>query len=366
MREPGETRNTADPYAGEIGVGMEQDQRLASNHHRWTWGLLPVLVLVAVVSMTFGLYPVPLSEIIQFTSALLFGGDGMDEARFRELSNLLLEVRLPRIVAAMLIGASLAASGTAFQALFMNPLVSPGLLGVLAGASFGAALAMIVCDHWLVVQISSFVSGLIAVSLAIGIAVMYRTKSLLILVLGGIISTGMFTSLLSLVKYLADPYSQLPAIVFWLMGRLSNVDSRTVTGLIVPMVAGILALVVLSKYLNVLSMGDEEARSLGINVRRVRFAVIFWATLISALTVVMAGMIGWVGLVIPHVARLMVGPNNEILIPLSAVLGALFLLIVDDLARNLFPVEIPIGVVTELIGIPVFFLVLRNTRKGWA
>lgn len=289
----------------------------------------------------------------------------MDHARFQELSVLMLDIRLPRIIAAMLIGASLAASGTAFQAVFMNPLVSPGLLGVLAGASFGAALAMVLSDQWWVVQASAFGFGLIAVGLALGIASVYRADSLLILVLGGIISTGLFTSLLSIVKTIADPYNQLPAIVFWLMGRLSNVDSATVFGLALPQMMGIFALIALSKYLNVLSMGDSEAQALGINVARIRYAVIFSATLISALTVVMGGIIGWLGLVIPHVARFIVGPNNEVLIPASAVLGALFLLLVDDLARNLFMVEIPIGIVTELIGIPVFLLVLFRTKKGW-
>lgn len=333
---------------------------------RWLWVLAPALILAAGVSLTVGRYAVSPSELMQVCSALIFGTEGMDPGRFQELQVLLLEIRLPRVIAAMIIGASLAVSGAAFQALFKNPLVSPGVLGVLAGASFGAAFAMIVYDHWLFVQISAFVCGLLAVGVALAIGVLCRTDSLLILVLGGIISGGLFTSLLSIVKYVADPYNQLPAIVFWLMGRLSTVDSRTVTALIIPAIAGILSLVFLAKYLNAMSMGDEEAKALGIRVRRIRYAVIFWATLIAALTVVMAGTIGWVGLVVPHVARLLVGPDNEVLLPASGFLGALFLLLGDDLARNLFPVEIPIAVVTELIGIPVFLLVLLKTKRGWA
>jgi iron complex transport system permease protein len=337
-----------------------------ANHRYWAWGLLLVLAATAAASLMVGRYAVPPGDIVRFFTALYAGGEGMDAGRFQELHVLLLDVRLPRIVAAMLIGAALASSGTAFQALFMNPLVSPGLLGVLAGASFGAALAMVFFDHWLVVQMSAFLFGLIAVGFALGIAALYRENSLLILVLGGIISTGLFASLLSIVKFVADPYDQLPAIVMWLMGRLSNVDAHTVAVLVVPLLVGMFALGLLSKYLNVLSMGDGEATALGINVRRIRYVVIFWSTLISALTVVMAGRIEWIGLVIPHVARFLVGPNNEILVPFSAILGALFLLTVDNVARNLFPVEIPVGVVTELIGIPMFLLVLLKTKKEWA
>ncbi len=249
--------------------------------------------------------------------------------------------------------------------MFRNPLVSPGLLGVLAGASFGAAGAMLLGDQWIVVQVCAFAGGLSAVLLSLGIARIYRADSLLMLVLGGIISAGLFTSLLSIVKALADPYNQLPAIVFWLMGRLSAVDTATVLALALPMLTGIVALIVLGKYLNALSMGDDEALALGVNVPMIRLAVILSATLVSALTVSMAGMIAWVGLVIPHIARLLVGPDNQVLLPASAVLGAVFLLIVDDVARAAFSVEVPIGVATELIGIPVFILVLRNLRAGW-
>jgi len=333
---------------------------------RWIWVLPPLLVMAAALSMTLGHYAIPLDELLTFPWTAMFGTDGLSDSRYRETQVVLMEIRLPRIIAAMLIGASLGASGTAYQALFRNPLVSPGLLGVLAGSSFGAALAMLLNDHWLVVQISAFAFGLLAVGLAVVIATIYRADSLLLLLLGGIVSSGLFSSLLSIVKYLADPYNQLPSIIFWLMGRLSTVDAGAVKVLAVPMCAGIAALILLSKYLNVLSLGDDEAHSLGINPTRIRIAVILCATFISALTVVLAGAIGWVGLIIPHITRLLVGPDNEVVIPASAALGALFLLLVDDLARNLFPVEIPIGVVTELIGIPVFLLVLHRVRKGWA
>ncbi|WP_202901183.1 FecCD family ABC transporter permease [Methylocaldum szegediense] len=327
-------------------------------------GLLLLLVLMSVLSLTLGRYPIALPELVQVLVGL-GSGQVADEGQ-QVLRNVLFEIRLPRILAAVLVGAGLSVSGAAFQAIFVNPLVSPGLLGVLAGGSFGAALGMIISDHSLVVQVSAFLFGLLAVLIALGIVRVYRNESLLMLVLGGIISSGLFTALLSIVKYLADPYNQLPAIVYWLMGNLSNVELSVVLTLALPMLAGILLLAVYARHMNVLSMGDEEARSLGIDTRRVRLVIILSATLISALTVVMAGMIGWIGLIVPHIARLIVGPDNGRLVPASALLGGIFLLVVDDLARNLFTVEIPIGVLSELLGIPIFILVLRNARKGWS
>lgn len=335
---------------------MIADYRLA--------GLLLLLILMSMLSLTLGRYPIALHELVQVLTGL-GSGQVADEGQ-QVLRNVLLEIRLPRILAAVLVGAALSVSGAAFQAVFVNPLVSPGLLGVLAGGSFGAALGMIVSDHWLVVQVSAFLFGLLAVLIALGIVRVYRSESLLMLVLGGIISSGLFTALLSIVKYLADPYNQLPAIVYWLMGNLSNAELSVVLILALPMLAGILLLVLYARHMNVLSMGDEEARSLGIDTRRARLVIILAATLISALTVVMAGMIGWIGLIVPHIARMIVGPENGRLIPASALLGGIFLLLVDDLARNLFTVEIPIGVLSELLGIPIFILVLRNARKGWS
>src|SRR5574340_177589 len=328
----------------------------------WFWGLVLCLAGLAVLSLGIGRYSISTVELSCFILSLASDVPLLEEPRRRELKTVILDVRLPRVAAAILIGAGLSVSGAAFQAMFRNPLVSPGLLGVLAGASFGAAVSMLLADQWVLVQGGAFVGGLTAVLLALGIARVYRSDSLLMLVLGGIISTGFFTSLLSIVKALADPYNQLPAIVFWLMGRLSAVDAATVITLACPLTVGIAVLILLGKYLNALSMGDEEALTLGVNVPVIRAVVILSATFVSALTVSMAGMIAWVGLVIPHVARLLVGPDNRLLLPTSALLGAGFLLIVDDVARAAFNVEVPIGVATELIGIPVFILVLRHVR----
>jgi iron complex transport system permease protein len=224
---------------------------------------------------------------------------------------------------------------------------------------------MLLGRGWMTVQVCTFAGGLLAVGVAIGLARLYRGDRLLMLILGGIISGSLFTSVLSIIKYLADPYDQLPAIVYWLMGGLSMVDGQVVMLVALPVTVGIVVIVLLARHLNVLSMGDEEAKSLGINVRMVRFWLVLVATVISALTVVVGGLIGWVGLVIPHIARMLVGPDNRLLLPVAALLGGLFLLAVDDLSRLLLQVEIPLGIITSLLGIPFFALVLKNARKGW-
>jgi iron complex transport system permease protein len=323
------------------------------------------LLAAALFSLSLGQYHVPVKDLVAFAGWRIFGLAEIDRDKAALLENILFNIRLPRIVAAMLIGASLSVSGAAFQALFINPLVSPGLLGVLAGASFGAALAMVLVKSWVLVQLSTLVFGFIAVGIAVGIARVYRIHSIIMLVLGGIISGAFFTALLSIIKYTADPSNQLPAIVYWLMGSLSSIDRGTVAIVSVPMVAGILVVIFHARQLNILSMGEEEAQSLGVNVRQVRLTVIFFATLISALTVMVGGMIGWVGLIIPHICRMIVGPDNQVLLPATALMGALYLLLIDDISRLVFVFEIPIGIVTAIIGIPFFALVLKNAQRGW-
>jgi len=324
-----------------------------------------LLVLTVAFSLTLGKYPIMLNDIGNFFLMKMFGAGSMDPERYSLLESLLLEIRMPRIIAAILIGASLAVAGTAFQAMFVNPLVSPSLLGVLAGASFGAAFGMVFFKNWIAVQILTFLFGFLAVLFSVGIARIHKGNTILLLVLGGVISSALFTSLLSVIKYIADPYNQLPAITQWLMGGLSLVDGKSLLAAGIPQTASIALVILFSGYLNALSMGDEEARSLGIPVEGIRLALIFLATLMSALTVVLAGMIGWVGLIIPHIARMLVGPDNKILVPASALIGAIYLIVVDDISRMIFTVEIPIGITTALIGIPFFVIILRKAKKGW-
>lgn len=330
------------------------------------WVLPPLLVLAAtIMALSVGRYPLPAWETVRFLAASVGWGD-MEPDRYALLHNLIVDIRLPRVLAAILIGASLSVSGASYQALFRNPLVSPGLLGVLAGASAGAALGIILGGNWFLVQFIAFATGLAAVGFGIGIARLFGNGSLVMLILGGILSGALFTSLLSTVKYLADPYNQLPAIVYWLMGSLGQVNLHDMAWAAVPMSGGILLLCLLGRALDALAMGDEEAQALGVPVKAVRLGTIGAATLISALTVSIAGMIGWIGLIVPHIARLLVGPGNVRLLPAAASLGAAFLLCADTLARNLFTTELPIGIVTELLGIPAFLLVLTRVRRGWA
>jgi iron complex transport system permease protein len=317
------------------------------------------------MSLSIGRYPVDIGELWRFVSREAFHGRIVEGNRYRIMRDILFNIRLPRIGAAILIGSSLSVSGAVFQSMFVNPLVSPEILGVLAGASFGAALGMLLFKSWLLVQISALVFALIAVLASLGIASFNRNDRLLMLILGGIISGAMFTSLVSVVKFLADPNDQLATIVYWLMGGLSNVDGQTVLILCAPIFACLSIIFALSDRLNVLSLGDEEARSLGVNVSALRLLFIFLATVISALTVVMGGIIAWVGLLVPHLARMIVGPDNRVLLPTTALIGAIYLLIADDIARSVLSVEIPIGILTSLIGIPFFALVLRNAKRRW-
>ncbi len=331
--------------------------------------LFPVLTLILIlttgISLTFGKYPVAFPDMIRFFLYKVLNVGYVAPETYHLLGSLFLDIRLPRILAAVLIGASLSVSGAAFQAMFVNPLVSPSLLGVLAGASFGAALGMVFSKSWLTVQVLTFTFGFVAVLISVGIARIHKGDTILLLVLGGVISGALFTSLLSIIKYIADPYNQLPAITQWLMGGLSFVDGRILLAIGIPQVLSIILVILFSGYLNALSMGDEEARALGISVEWIRMLLIFLATLMSALTVVLAGMIGWVGLIIPHIARMLVGPDNKVLIPVCALIGAIYLIIVDDVSRMLFSVEIPIGITTSLIGIPFFAIILRKAKKGW-
>lgn len=326
---------------------------------------LPLLLTAMALSLSIGRYPLPMADLVSYLAAQ-FGWVDLAPARAELLHNLIVNVRLPRVLVAALVGAALSCSGAAFQGVFRNPLVSPNLLGVLAGAAFGAALGMLISDAWWVVQLTAFAMGLAAVLLGLAIAQVFARGALIMLVLGGIVSGALFTALLSMVKYAADPYNQLPAIVYWLMGSFAQADLGQLAWAAPLLLAGIGVLCASGRSLDALAMGDDEARSLGVPVTALRLTAITAATLICAITVAMAGMIGWVGLMIPHVARLMVGPAHARLLPVSAFLGAIFMLLADGLARNLFEAEIPIGIVTELLGIPAFLLVLRRVKRGWA
>lgn len=325
-----------------------------------------ILMIITLLSLLWGQYHIDMSTFIKYLNYKIFSIDGIDSQAFALIDNIILEIRLPRVLLAILIGAALATSGAVFQAMFVNPLVSPGILGVLAGASFGAACGMLISNNWLMVQILAFIFGFIAVGFAILVGSMVtNSRSTVMLVLGGVISAALFTSLLSIIKYVADPYSTLPAIIYWLMGSLSMAQLKEVAFISIPILLSITGMIFMSKYFDLMSLGDEEAKALGVNVKLVRIVAIILATLASSLSVVMAGIIGWVGLIIPHIIRMAVGPSHRLLIPLSAITGGAFLLLADAISRLAFSIEIPIGILTSLIGIPIFIIVLKNARAVW-
>ncbi|MFT7004281.1 MAG: iron complex transport system permease protein [Sulfurimonas sp.] len=325
-----------------------------------------LLVSTFVVSLLLGSYTISLKDLSDLYMFYFYDYPVENLERTMLIQSIIFDIRLPRLLAAILIGASYAVAGASFQSMFINPLVSPGILGVLSGSAFGAALSISFFDSWILTQLFAFSFGTLAVLFAIFVTKIYRdrTNHTLVLILGGIISGSFFSTLLSIVKYTADPYDKLPSIVYWLMGSLASVELSSIYVYSIPLLLGIFSLILMSKYLNILSFGEDEARSLGVNTKLLRFIVIFFATLISALSVSIGGMIGWIGLIIPHFARLIVGPNNIVLLPTVAFMGAIFLMIVDNFSRMLLEVEIPIGILTSLIGIPIFVLALKSSKKG--
>ncbi|MDD2450829.1 MAG: iron ABC transporter permease [Sulfurovum sp.] len=339
---------------------------MVGKERRYILAGIVILGFLALFSLLWGQYPISLEVFRAYMNNLIFSTPVDASYNLELIHNIITEIRLPRILLAILIGAALATSGAVFQAMFVNPLVSPGILGVLAGASFGAACGMLVSENWLVVQVMAFVFGFIAVGFAVLVGSMVtNSRSTVMLVLGGVISGSLFTSLLSVVKYVADPYSTLPAIVYWLMGSLSMAQLDEVLLVAVPILMSIAGMVFMSKYFDLLSLGDEEAKALGVNVGLIRIIAIVLATLASSLAVVMAGIIGWIGLIIPHIIRMAIGPSHKLLVPLSAIVGGAFLLAADAVSRLALSVEIPIGILTSLIGIPIFIIVLKNARAAW-
>ena len=323
---------------------------------------LALIVLVAV-ALAVGRFPVAPGELAALAANKLFGGD---YAVAPTVETVVLQVRGPRILAALLVGAALAAAGTAYQGMFRNPLVSPDILGVSAGAALGAVLGIFLSQGALAIQLAAFAGGLAAVGAvyAVGASVR-RHDPILSLILAGIVLGTLLGALIALIKYLADPYNQLPAITYWLLGSLAAVSPADLALAAPFALAGLVPLVLLRWRMNLLSLADDEARALGVSVNRLRLAVVCAATLMTAAAVAISGIIGWVGLLIPHAARMLVGPEFSRLLPLSMALGAAFLLAVDTLARTIAPIEVPPGVLTALIGTPFFLWLFATARRAW-
>jgi len=284
----------------------------------------------------------------------------------RTLSGIVTFVRLPRIILGLLVGGSLSVAGTAFQGLFRNPLVSSGMLGVSAGSGFGAALAIVLFGKTPLVYPFSFLFGGVAVLSSYLVGRIYRTPTNITLVLGGVIIGSLFSAMVSFLKYIADPYDQLPAIVFWLMGSLASAGYKEIAIAGIAMALGCAGLFAIRYKINVLAMGDKEARTMGVNVRLVRIFIIVAATLASAGAVCVSGVIGWVGLVVPHMGRMLVGSDNRLLIPFSFSLGGCFLVTVDTISRVISGSELPLGILTAFVGAPFFIYLLKKTKaRQW-
>ena len=325
------------------------------------WALLLLIPLpFMVLSMFLGRYSVGGREVL--TVLLRFFGL-TSETVSRESFAVVTQLRLPRIIAGAFVGAGLSVSGAAFQGVFHNPLISPGLLGVTAGAGFGAALSILFFPVAWGSYVFAFLFGSLAVLMSYWVARIYRTVPTVMLVLGGTVVTAIFNALISLLKYIADPERQLPAIVYWLMGDISGVEYNDFWALL-PIFFGVAILIASGWRINILSMGDKEAQAMGVPVRWSKNMIIMAATLSTAGAVCLAGNIGWVGLVIPHISRMLVGNDNRKLLPVSMAVGAAFMVIVDTASRTVAEAEIPLGILTSLIGAPFFIYLLKKTKGG--
>jgi iron complex transport system permease protein len=318
---------------------------------------LGALAALVVIGFAVGRYPISIPEL-----ASLLSGNAVPA----NVETVVMQVRGPRILAALLVGAALAAAGAAYQGMFRNPLVSPDILGVSTGAALGAVLAIFVSSSIFFTQLFAFAGGLLAVALVYGVGSRLRGHDpLLALVLTGVVIGTLLGSAIALLKYLADPYNQLPAITFWLLGSLASTSLADLAIAAPLALAGLAPMLLLRWRINLLALPDDEARALGVDTRRLRTLVVACATLMTASVVAISGIIGWVGLLIPHAARLLVGPDFGRLLPLAMLMGAGFMLAVDTLCRTLAAIEVPPGVLTALIGTPFFLWLFALARRSW-
>jgi iron complex transport system permease protein len=326
--------------------------------------LLMVAIPLAVLflSLFVGRYFVAPADVARILLRFLSPGERTWPAASETI---VLQIRLPRALLAFIVGGGLSMSGVAYQGMFRNPLVSPDILGVSAASGFGAALALLLSRSEVQLQLMAFGFGIIGVSLTYLLARAYRSTPMLMLVLSGVIVAAFFSALLSGAKYIADPDSKLPAITYWLLGSLNGASLQSLKLAAAPIVLGGLGLVLVRWRLNLLAMGEDDARALGVRTEWLKAALIVFTTLITAASVSVCGIVGWVGLVIPHVARIWVGPDHRILMPAACSIGATYLLLIDDVARSVSVSEIPLGILTALIGAPFFAYLLRRTRTVW-
>jgi iron complex transport system permease protein len=324
---------------------------------------IAALALLFVISFSVGRYPVSVNELLRL---LWFKISGTPSGLPDAVETVVFKVRGPRVLASMVVGGALAVSGAVYQGLFRNPLVSPDILGVSSGAALGAVLGIYFSLGVVGIQALAFAVGLGAVAAVYLIGSFLRHHDpILTLVLAGVVIGTLLGSVVGLIKYLADPYNQLPAITFWLLGSLTGITAVDLWAILPAICFGLAPLYLLRWRMNVMTLGDEEAQALGVDTQRIRMVVIAAATLMTAAAVSVSGIIGWIGLLIPHFARLLVGPDFGRLLPASMLLGAGYLLAVDTLARSISTIEVPLGVLTAFIGTPFFIWVLAVSHKAW-
>lgn len=320
-----------------------------------------ILCALSIYALTLGNYEIPNERVF----GLLFNPDFTQKDIAKE-SYVVNSVRLPRIIGAIVIGAALALSGALYQGVIGNPLVSPGILGVLNGASFGAAFGMVLGLNMIGIEMLCFVFGFLAMCVAMLLSFVFDGyKSVLMLILGGVISSAFFGAGVSILKLLADPYNTLPDIVYWLMGSLAQIHIKQTPLIIVGVVFALsfICSLLFSRHIDIINLDDESASALGVNVRKVRAVFIVLATLLASCSVALGGLIGWIGLVVPHIARFLIGASHRLMLIFCVLFGGLFLLFCDTLARTLGNAEIPIGILSALFGIPIFSFVLFITKK---
>ena len=339
---------------------IDADARTRSRYFSLQLTMLAAMISVILVSFLIGYYPLTPVEVCEaFASKLGYQGDVAPQA-----ITIFWNVRLPRILAAVLIGASLSVAGSVYQGMFRNPLVSPDILGVSSGASLGATIAIFMGTSGWGIQIAAFAGGVTAVFLAYFISRKSAHSQTLSLVLTGVMIMALCNAGVTMIKYIANPNDTLQQITFWLMGSLIKTNMGALGWSFVPMLVGFVTVFALRWRINLLTLEEEEARSLGINVRKYRLILIVASTLLSAAAVCLGGLVGWVGLMMPHMCRALVGPDYKRLIPTCAMLGATCLVLMDDAARSILSMELPLGVVTSIIGAPffVYLVIKRNDR----
>lgn len=309
-----------------------------------------------IFCLGIGRYQISVPDTLRALWTVITGGE-VEATVYSVLFN----VRLPRILLALFVGAGLAVAGASFQSLFSNPLATPDTLGVATGASFGAVLALLLSDNMVMVQLMALLFGLISLFVTCMVSKMNGKSTIIMVVLSGMVVSSIFQALVSLAKYVADPEEELPAITYWLMGSMSRATAQSLMIGVPFIVAGIAILFALRWRLNILSLQEDEAKSLGVDVKKLRLLVMVASTMVTASCVSMCGQVGWVGLLIPHAARMIYGSDNKKLIPACIGIGATFMVIIDTFARAATAAEIPVSILTALIGAPFFVLLLRKT-----